>query len=263
MSKKINLSIAALTGAIAIYAGISFFSAETSQSIQTIPKLEQSVVDFKSLNKDSLLIASSILNNKDAREILTPSVIKNFIINGASDFNSDNTSFIDYIKLNEEQIVLLLTKDTSDPKIKRLIDGRMNLCVSINKNLKFIFELITNFNSKIKSLNKKLLELDFIIKEKISIWTFISKQNHIETNGEKIINNILKSENSLENKLKFLFDGWLDKNTVAKLEILYSIDNEFNTVKQDLDNIDKIFKKKYPDDYKYSENYLNKIKNNK
>lgn len=237
-------------------------SKDTPPAASPIEDME-GIRDFDRLNKESFNIAKGILSNEEAKTILSQGVVSSFVIKNVTDFNPKSEGVLTYIEKNNNAIKQLL-KDIETSKepesIRQQIDIRIQITLMINENLKKIFLITTNYNKELNKLNKQLLEFDFKLKEKISIWTFVAKQNGLEENMEKIIGELLDAESSIDSKLRFLFDGWLNKNTKNKLEIYFSIHEDFDRTLEDFEKVDSLIREKYKKDYSYGQRYLDNMK---
>lgn len=222
---------------------------------------------IKNINKDSLSIILGIKNNEDTKKILSPSFNSKYLGIEESDFNKNIDSLESFIKRNQAQIITdsLSYSDTNDKELESRILNRLEFLSTLNENLHFLYDTIINFNDKFKKWNVFLLKFDVLLREKVSIWTFISKNETNTPDIEAYINNCFDLENKFDDMLQFLHKGWISSNTGEKLDVINDIDPLIKKLKKTFTTYDKELLKLYPDSYQYASDFIEKqkLKSNK
>jgi len=218
--------------------------------------------NIKEINKDSLSIILAIKKNVDTQQILSPSFNSKYLGIEESDYKKNIETIEEFIKKNESKIIIdsLTYSSKKDTYLKSKILNRFEHLSSLNNHLHFLYNSIINFNDKFKKWNIFLLKFDVLLREKVSIWTFISKNETNTPDIELYINNCFYLENKFDDILKFLHKGWISTNTGEKLDILNDIDPLIKELKKTFTTYDKELLKLYPDSYHYASEFIEKQK---
>ena len=268
-----NISIIIVLS-IVLGVGYTYFNPSTSKNTKEYSSIDilssfgndidfnEKIDNIKYINDDSLSIVLGIKDNEDTKQILSPSFNSKYLGIEESDYNKNIDTLEKFIKRNEAKIIKdnLTLSNKYDKKLESKILNRIEHLSSLNDKLHLLYDTIINFNDTFKEWNIFLIKFDILLREKVSIWTFISK-NEIDTPDiESYINNCFDLENQFDDMLKFLHKGWISTNTGNKLDIITKVDPLIKELKKTFAEYDKELLNLYPDSYQYAADFIEKQK---